>query len=104
VATYNGDAVLGSTDFELVLFNPVSLPLVMVIGFSAISAPCGSCAIVPSLDILLPASNPLPLSIPCDPMLVGADLYTQWVLLKPSDCPILPDLALSNALRFTIGD
>ena len=104
VATYNGDAVLGSTDFELVLFNPVSLPLVMVVGFSANPVPCGSCTIVPSLDVLVPAVNPMPLSIPCDPLLVGVDLYTQWVLLKPSDCPVLPDFAFSNALRFTIRE
>jgi len=103
-ATYNGDAVLGATDFELVLFNPVSLPLVMILGFSAIAAPCGSCTIMPSLDILFPATNPLPLAIPCDPLLVGVDLYTQWLLLKPSDCPILPDFAFSNSLRFTIGE
>jgi len=103
-ATYNGEAVLGATDFELVLFNPVSLPLVMILGFSAIAAPCGSCTIMPSLDILFPATNPLPLTIPCDPLLVGVDIYTQWLLLKPSDCPILPDFSFSNALRFTIGE
>jgi hypothetical protein len=103
-ATFNGDAVLGSTDFELVLASPVSLPLILVLGFGNLSAPCGSCTIVPTLDILLPAINPYPLAIPCDPLLVGVDLYTQWVLLKPSDCPILPDLAFSNALRFTIGE
>jgi hypothetical protein len=103
-ATYNGDAVLGATDFELALASPVSLPLILVLGFGNLSAPCGSCTIVPTLDILLPAINPYPLAIPCDPLLVGVDLYTQWVLLKPSDCPILPDLAFSNALRFTIGE
>jgi hypothetical protein len=103
-ATYNGDAVLGATDFELALASPVSLPLILVLGFGNLSAPCGSCTIVPTLDILQPAINPYPLAIPCDPLLVGVDLYTQWVLLKPSDCPILPDLAFSNALRFTIGE
>lgn len=103
-ASYDGDAVLGNTNFQLVLANPVSLPLALVIGFSAMSAPCGSCTIVPTLDILVPAANPYPVPIPCDPALVGVDLYAQWLLLKPSDCPILPDFALSSALRFTIGE
>ncbi len=103
-ATYNGNATIGATDFQLVVGNPVSLPLILVLGFGNLSAPCGSCTIVPTLDILLPATNPFTLSMPCDPLLVGQSLYTQWVLLKPSDCPILPDLAFTNALRFTIGE
>ncbi len=102
--TYNGDATIGATDFQLVLGNPVSLPLILVLGFGNLSAPCGSCTIVPTLDILFPAVNPFTLLIPCDPLLIGVDIYTQWVLLKPSDCPILPDLAFTSALRFTIGE
>ena len=103
-ASYDGDAVLGNTNFQLVLANPVSLPLALILGFSAMSAPCGSCTIVPALDVLVPAANPYPVPIPCDPALVGVDLYAQWLLLKPSDCPILPDFAFSNTLRFTIGE
>ncbi len=103
-ATYDGDAVIGNANFQLSISNSVSLPLILVLGFGNLSAPCGSCTIVPTLDVLLPATNPFTLSMPCDPLLVGRDLYTQWVLLKPSDCPILPDLAFTNALRFTIGE
>ncbi len=103
-ATYDGDAVIGNANFQLSIANSVSLPLILVLGFGNLSAPCGSCTIVPTLDILLPATNPFTLSMPCDPLLVGQSLYTQWVLLKPSDCPILPDLAFTNALRFTIGE
>lgn len=103
-ASYDGDAVLGNANFQLVLANPVSLPLALVIGFSAMSAPCGSCTIVPTPDILVPAANPYSAPIPCDPALVGVGVYAQWLLLKPSDCPILPDFAFSNALRFTIGE
>ncbi|MBL9077569.1 MAG: hypothetical protein JNL08_08705, partial [Planctomycetes bacterium] len=81
-----------------------SLPLVLIVGFSAVSAPCGNCTIVPSPDILFPATNPYTLAIPCDPLLVGVNLYTQWLVLKPSTCPILPDFSFTNALRFTIGE
>ncbi|MBL9077951.1 MAG: hypothetical protein JNL08_10635, partial [Planctomycetes bacterium] len=55
-ATYSGDAVLGNTDFQLSIAGSVSLPLVLIVGFSAVSAPCGNCTIVPSPDILFPAT------------------------------------------------
>ena len=40
--------------------------------------------------------------IPCDPSWIGGQFTTQWLLFTPSGCPLLPDLALSRALRFTI--
>lgn len=40
----------------------------------------------------------------CDPLLIGANLWSQWLLLQPSDCPLLPDFSFTNALRFTIGE
>ena len=103
-ATYSGDAVLGNANFQLAIAGSVSLPLVLVVGFSNLSAPCGGCTIVPSPDILFPATNPSTLAIPCDATLVGVDIYAQWLLLKPSTCPILPDFSFTNALRFTIGE
>lgn len=103
-ATYNGDAVIGNPNFQLAIANSVSLPLILIVGFGNLSGPCGSCTIVPTLDILLPGNNPYTLPIPCDPLLVGVDIYTQWLLLKPSDCPILPDFSFTNALRFKIGE
>ncbi len=49
-------------------------------------------------------TNPYTLAIPCDATLVGVDLCTQWLLLKPSTCPILPDFSFTSAWKFTIGE
>ena len=104
IATQQGECVIGNSAFKLQVAAPNVPVLALIVGFSAISAPCGGCTIVPSLDILLPGNNPTTFPIPCDPLLVGVDLYTQWLLLKPSTCPILPDFSFTNALKFTIGE
>jgi hypothetical protein len=38
------------------------------------------------------------------PSLIGAELFTQWLQWRPSGCPILPDFAFSNTLKFTIAE
>ncbi len=100
------EIVVGGDSFDPVLqVAPTGIVVVRCGGSGSNNvAPCGSCTIVPSPDILFPAANPFTLAIPCDPLLVGQNLFTQWLLLKPSTCPILPDLAFTNALRFTIGE
>ncbi len=103
-ATYDGDAVIGSTNFQLVLAAPTAPAIAMIVGLSAISVPCGPCTIVPALDILLGGGSPASLFLPPDPTLVGVDIWTQWLILKPGGCPIIPDFAFSDALRFTIGE
>lgn len=105
-ATYDGAPAIGNQDFAFVLANPSGFVLLLVIGLSPISVPCGPCTIVPALDIILPGVTPSPLPLPCDLTLLGIDVYAQWALLKPgfAGCPIVPDIAFSNALRFTIGD
>ncbi len=104
VATNDGECVIGNSAFKLVLANPTVPALALIVGFSPLAAPCGSCTIVPSLDILLPGVSPTTLPIPCDPLLIGGNLYAQWMVLKASSCPLLPDFAFSNALRFSIGE
>ncbi|MEO6597365.1 MAG: hypothetical protein ABIP94_21695 [Planctomycetota bacterium] len=59
---------------------------------------------MPALDLVLPGMSPTPVPIPCQPSLIGAELYTQWLLLKPSDCPLLPIFAYSNTRKFTIAE
>ncbi|MBL8728958.1 MAG: hypothetical protein JNM25_11045 [Planctomycetes bacterium] len=105
-ATYNTGPAIGNLGFALELANPSGQIGALVIGLSAISVPCGACTIVPALDAILAGVSPNPLPLPCDLTLLGVEFYTQWVLLKPgyAGCPLLPDLALSNALRFTIGE
>ncbi|MBL9079096.1 MAG: hypothetical protein JNL08_16450 [Planctomycetes bacterium] len=103
-ATYDGDAVLGNLDFELVLANPTLPVLALVIGLSPVSLGCGPCTLVPALDILVPFATQHPVPIPCDLSYLDVDFYAQWLLLAPGGCPLLPDFALSNALRFTIGE
>jgi len=103
-ATYNGDAVLGNLDFELALASPTLPVLALVIGLSNVSIPCGPCTLVPALDIVAAGVTPNPLPIPCDLGYLGVDFYAQWLLFAPGGCSILPDFALSNALKFTIGE
>lgn len=105
-ATYTSGPAIGNQDFAFVLANPSGLALALVIGLSPISVPCGPCTIVPALDIILPGISPNPLPLPCDLTLLGLDVFAQWALWKPgfAGCPILPDIAFSNALRFTIGE
>ncbi len=65
---------------------------------------CGPCTVVPSADLLLSAANPTVVAVPNTPSLIGAELYTQWLQLRPSGCPILPDFGFTNALKFTIAE
>ena len=104
VNTYSGRPVLGDSTFALELLAPNAPIAALVIGFSTIDLPCGSCTLVPALDLVLAGVSPTPVPIPCDPSLIRAELHTQWLLLKPSDCPLVPMLATSNALRFTISE
>ncbi|MBL9077734.1 MAG: hypothetical protein JNL08_09530 [Planctomycetes bacterium] len=103
-ATHDGECVIGNDSFRLVLGAPTVPALALIVGFSAISFPCGACTIVPSPDLLLPGATPTTVPIPCDTMLIGTHLWSQWLLLKPSTCPLLPDFSFTNALRFTIGE
>jgi len=89
--------------FGAELVMPTAPVLALVIGFTTVPIPCGPCTLVPSLDLLLPGISPTPIPIPCDANLIGAELYTQWLQLRASGCPILPDIGLSNTLKFTIA-
>jgi hypothetical protein len=104
VATWSGTPVLGSNTFALELLAPTSPILGLAIGFSQASLPCGPCTLVPSLDILLPGVTPTPFPIPHTPSLIDFEIFTQWLQLRPSGCPILPDIGLSQALKFTIKE
>lgn len=102
-ATYSGTPVLGDSTFQVELVSPTSPVLALVVGFSAASIPCGPCTLVPSPDLVLPGVSPTPIPIPCDPNLVGAALFTQWLQFRPGGCPLLPGIGLSNSLQFTLG-
>ena len=103
-ATYDGQPYLGSTTFSVQLFNPTAPILALIVGFTQVSVPCGPCTLVPALDMLLPGVSPTVATIPCDPNLIGADFYVQWLQFRPSGCSILPDFGFSNALQFTIAE
>lgn len=103
-ATYSGHPVLGDSTFAVELLAPSAPIAALVVGFSAVQFPCGSCTLVPSLDLVLAGVSPTPVPIPCQPGLIGTDLYVQWLLLKASDCPLVPFVATSNTLKFTIGE
>ena len=102
--SWSGDPVIGESTFAFHLMSPTAPILALIVGLSNISVPCGGCTIVPALDILLPGNTPNPLPLPADLTLIGVELWAQWALLKPSTCPILPDISFSRALKFTIGE
>jgi hypothetical protein len=103
-ATYNGDAVLGNLGFELQLLQPTTPIHALIIGLSNVSIPCGPCTLVPAFDATVGGNPTVPLPLPCDLSYLGVTFYTQWLLYQPGGCPLFPDYALSNALKFTIGE
>jgi hypothetical protein len=104
LASYHGEPVLGDSTFGVDLVSPTSPLLLLVVGFSAANTTCGACTLVPQADVLLPGASPTSIPIPCDPGLIGASLYTQWIQYRPSGCPLFPSVGLSNCLRFTITE
>ncbi len=105
LATYSGQCVLGNATFSISLFSPTSPILALLIGFSAAPLSCGPCTLVPSLDVVtFGAPSTMVIPIPCQASLIGGELYTQWLQLRPSGCSIIPDLGVSNALKFTIAE
>ena len=103
IATYGGTPALGTT-FTIELASPTSPILALIIGFSQVPFACGPCTVVPSADILLPGASPTAVAVPNAPNLIGFSLYAQWLQLRQSGCPILPDFGFSNTLRFTIAE
>lgn len=104
-ATYDGQCVLGNDTFSVSLFAPTSPILALLIGFTPAPLSCGPCTLIPSLDVVaFGAPSTVVIPIPCQSSLIGGELYTQWLQLRPSGCPIFPDLGLSNALKFTIAE
>ena len=103
-ATYNGQAVLGADDFEVLLLNPTAPVLALVLGFSANPFACGPCTLIPSQDVIVPSLVSATIPIPCVADLVGAELYVQWVQVRPSGCPIYAGYGLSNCLKFTVAE
>jgi hypothetical protein len=101
---YSGTPTLGDATFAFTLSSPSAPVLALIVGFTQFGFGCGPCTLVPSMDVVLPGVSPYALAIPCDPGLIGTQLFSQWLLFEPGGCAILPDFALSNAMRFTIGD
>ncbi|MBL8755227.1 MAG: hypothetical protein JNK15_18150 [Planctomycetes bacterium] len=101
--TYTGLPTLGQP-FSIQLSAPTFPVLALVVGFTQVPFVCGPCTVVPSADLLLSPVNPTVIAVPNAPTLIGAELYTQWLQLRPSGCPILPDFGFTNALKFTIAE
>jgi hypothetical protein len=101
---YLGEPVLGNQSFAFTITSPSALVLALIVGLSQAPLPCGPCTLVPSMDVLLGGATSVALPIPCDSSLLGAELFTQWLLFQPGGCAIVPEIALSNAMRYTISD
>lgn len=102
-ASYNGTPALGTT-FTIELLSPTAPVLALIVGFTQAPLACGPCTIVPSADILLASPGLVNVTVPLAPELIGADLFTQWLQLRSSGCPLLPQFGFSNTLQFTIGE
>ncbi|MBL8738476.1 MAG: hypothetical protein JNL12_18745 [Planctomycetes bacterium] len=103
-ATYDNQPVLGADDFEVLLLNPTSPVLAMVIGFSENPFACGPCTLIPSQDVIVPGLVSATIPIPCNPDLIRAELFVQWVQVRPSGCPAFAGYGVSNCLKFTIAE
>lgn len=103
-ATYNGEPVLGADDFEVLLLNPTSPVLAMVLGFSENPFACGPCTLIPSQDVIVPGLVSATIPIPCNPDLIRAELFVQWVQVRPSGCPAFAGYGVSNCLKFTVAE
>lgn len=103
-ASYNGLPQLGNASFAVQLANPTAPVLALVVGFSQNPTSCGPCTLVPSADVLITSTGTVPIPLPCSGYLVGVDLYTQWLQIRPGGCPMEPNIGLSNTLRFTITE
>ena len=101
--TYSGTPTLGTT-FTVDLASPTFPVLALIVGFTQVPFACGPCTVVPSADLLMSPTNPTVVAVPNNPTLIGADFYTQWLQLRPSGCPILPDFGFTNALKLTIAE
>lgn len=103
-ATWSGEPVLGDSTFTVSLLAPTAPVLGLIVGFAPAAVPCGPCTLVASPDVVIATGPSLPIPIPCDASLIGAELYTQWLQFRAAGCPILPTLGLSNGLKFTIAE
>lgn len=103
-ATYDGRPQLGDSTFAATLLSPTAPVLGLIVGFSQVAVPCGPCTLVAAPDVVLASAGTVPIPIPCDANLIGAELYTQWLQFRASGCPITPTLSLSNGLKFTITE
>jgi hypothetical protein len=87
-----------------VLLNPTSPVLAMVLGFSENPFACGPCTLIPSQDVIVPGFVSATIPIPCNPDLIRAELFVQWVQVRPSGCPAFAGYGVSNCLKFTVAE
>ena len=108
-----GPCALGNAQFELRLSGAGSSINLASVMFADSSVPCGPCTIQsdPVSFLFAPglAGNAvLPLPIPCDTTLIGAEVFTQWasLLTGSTPCLLLPPslgISFSNRVKATIA-
>jgi hypothetical protein len=100
--SYLGQPRLGDAGFALTLPLPTAPVLGAFVGFTEVPLPCGPCTLIPNADLFIAGGGPHGIPIPCDPSWIGGQFTTQWLLFTSGGCPLVPELALSRAQRFTI--
>jgi len=102
-ASYTGAPLIGTT-LTLELIAPTAPVLGLIVGFSPAPLACGPCTLVPSVDVLVGGSGPVPIAVPFDPSFLGAELFAQWLQWRQAGCPLASDYGVSNTLKFTFAE
>ncbi len=109
----DGPPALGNGTFRARLLFPGTGTLLAIFNIAP-AAPlqpwffCGSCSWVPFFATITRPGNSqlvsLDLPIPGDPSLAGVVVDTQWTTVKvgAAPCALVPDVAVSNILRWTL--
>lgn len=107
-----GPFVLGNAAFrfEVTGLPATAFPLLSLSLPGPLPPACGPC-VIPSPVVLLFEPNlggtaSSPLAVPCDGALLGFAVDSQWLSLLSGStpCVLLPDIAASSLVRFTVAD
>jgi hypothetical protein len=103
-------AAIGNDEFTHRLSGAQpATPALLVVGFSQLNYPCGTCVFVPVLSLVFSVTTDslgtaaVTTPIPNNTALTGLVLYEQWAVVTGSGACIQAGVDFSNALLVTVG-